>query len=246
MESPAPMAMVASEVAPPAGAMTHTVIVGGAKPAAEATGAPTPLLSYNPESVKANVGDVIDFQFMPKNHTVTQSTFGKPCVKMEGGADSGFMPNPDGKAGVSWKFTVPSTDPIWMYCKQKTGNHCGVGMVFAINPNDNTVDMAKAGGDKTFAAFKMAAIAQNGTAAMTGGLQATPTDAPAAPSTVTISAAGGQQTAGIAAQPSVIPGSGQAADGSSCSCSCLCGANSFPPQAAVNNFGGFAGMMSKP
>lgn len=76
-----------------------------------------PVLGYNPESITANVGDVVEFQFMQKNHTVTQSTFAEPCKAMEGGKDSGFMPNPDGAAGVTWNMTVETTDAI---CKSSS------------------------------------------------------------------------------------------------------------------------------
>ncbi len=49
------------------------MIVGGEK------------LVYTPDFVMAAVGDKIKFNFMAKNHTVTQSTFDKPCVKMPEG-----------------------------------------------------------------------------------------------------------------------------------------------------------------
>jgi len=71
-----------------------------------------PVLGYRPESITAAVGDVVEFQFMQKNHTATQSTFAEPCKAMEGGMDSGFMPNPEGKAGVTWNMTVQTTDAI--------------------------------------------------------------------------------------------------------------------------------------
>ena len=71
-----------------------------------------PLLGYTPESITANVGDVVTFVFKQKNHTVTQSTFADPCRKKEGGMDSGFMPNPDGKEGVQWNMTVQTTEPL--------------------------------------------------------------------------------------------------------------------------------------
>jgi plastocyanin len=75
-----------------------------------------PFLGYTPESITAAVGDTVEFMFMQKNHTATQSTFAQPCKKMEGGMDSGFMPNPEGKAGVSWNMTVQTMDPI---CKSQ-------------------------------------------------------------------------------------------------------------------------------
>lgn len=71
-----------------------------------------PILGYTPESITAAVGDMVMFVFMQKNHTVTQSTFADPCRKMDGGMDSGFMPNPEGKAGVTWNMTVEKTEPL--------------------------------------------------------------------------------------------------------------------------------------
>lgn len=52
-------------------------------------------LVYTPDSINAAVGDMVQFNFMTANHTATQSTFDKPCVKMQGGIDTGFMPNPN-------------------------------------------------------------------------------------------------------------------------------------------------------
>jgi plastocyanin len=76
-----------------------------------------PVLGYSPESIKAAVGDVVQFNFMQKNHTVTQSTFAEPCKKMQGGIDSGFMPNPNGDPGVTFNMTVNSTDPMCKFRK---------------------------------------------------------------------------------------------------------------------------------
>ncbi|KAF8970837.1 Cupredoxin [Flammula alnicola] len=114
-------------------------------------------LAYSPEFVQANPGDVINFMFNPKNHTVTQSSFNTPCVALNQGADTGFVPVAAGTTNLpSRQFTVPDvTTPIWFYCRQ-TG-HCGQGMVFAINP---PADPAP----NSFSAFKALAIAQNGTA----------------------------------------------------------------------------------
>lgn len=52
--------------------VTHDVSVGvGAKAA------------YSPDSVVAAVGDVVRFNFNPKNHTATQSTFANPCLAIQ-------------------------------------------------------------------------------------------------------------------------------------------------------------------
>ncbi|OCL05661.1 hypothetical protein AOQ84DRAFT_93722 [Glonium stellatum] len=226
------ISMAAPMTSAAAGGMTtHTITVGGTKPAADPTGTPTPNLAYQPESIIANVGDTVLFVFLQANHTVTQSTFANPCVKMSGGMDSGFMPNPSGAPGVTFSMPVSASGPLWFYCKQKVGTHCGKGMVFAIN--------APTTGAKTFSAYKQLAIAQNGTALSTAGIVATAASAVA--STVTIAAGSASANA---ASATVAVGQGTLSDGSACTCQCLCGANSFPANAAVSNFGGFAGMIS--
>ncbi|PVI07940.1 hypothetical protein DM02DRAFT_637758 [Periconia macrospinosa] len=232
---------VMSVAAAAAGPATHTVAVGGLKPVA--TGK-APNLGFFPDQLTANVGDVVMFEFFQKNHTATQSTFDQPCKKKDGGMDSGFMPNPEGKAGVTWNFTVETTDALWFYCKQQQGTHCGVGMVLSIN--------AKFSGDKTMANFKNLALKTNGTNLKDAAIQQVGAEAKAVAPAVTVLAGGGAAGSGAAAAPpaatsgaaQVVGGSGtDSATGQTCSCQCLCGMNSFPAQAAVNNFGGFAGMI---
>lgn len=70
-------------------AATHTVVVGG-------TVAGKPNLVYTPDSVQAAVGDMVVFQFMAQNHTLTQSAFATPCEKLADGMDSNFIPNING------------------------------------------------------------------------------------------------------------------------------------------------------
>ncbi|ORY10859.1 hypothetical protein BCR34DRAFT_485059 [Clohesyomyces aquaticus] len=237
--------------APAGGPVTHTfgpnltmeqVVVGGLKPVS--TGM-APVLGYSPEAIIAAQGDMVMFVFMQKNHTATQSTFAEPCKKMEGGMDSGFMPNPDGKDGVTWNMTVSTTEPLWFYCKQQNGIHCGKGMVFSIN--------APLTGEKTMSAWKQIAIQKNGTASLTTAAiaQVGATQAAAPPKPVTVIAGGGAAGAAASgtasaggAAASVAAGQGLTGDGQACSCQCLCGVNSFPAVAAQNNFGGFAGMIN--
>ncbi|KIY69999.1 Cupredoxin [Cylindrobasidium torrendii FP15055 ss-10] len=93
------------------------------------------VLKFDPETVEANVGDVIRFEFHQKNHTVTQSSLASPCLFMDGGFDSGFVPVADNITEFpEATLTVEATTPIWAYCRQ--GNHCQQGMVFAVNPGD--------------------------------------------------------------------------------------------------------------
>ncbi|KAI4113933.1 MAG: hypothetical protein LQ345_005183 [Seirophora villosa] len=129
--------------------MMHKITVGG-----EAG------LVFSPSSLIAAPGDMVEFTFMSQNHTVTQSTFPKPCLKMQGGADSGFLPNPNNTISPppSYIFQVKDTKPAWFYCKQKKPtSHCGKGMTFSINPT----------ADKSHEMFMQMAIQQNGTAGAT-------------------------------------------------------------------------------
>jgi plastocyanin len=115
------------------------------------------VLKFEPEFVTAAVGDSVVFTFRQKNHTVTQSSFLDPCVRLANGFDSGFLPVPDNETRFPTAvINVTRTAPIWAYCRQ--GTHCRAGMVFAINTNASA-----------FAAFKAAA---------TGG---TPSVSPSAP-----------------------------------------------------------------
>ncbi|KZT71390.1 hypothetical protein DAEQUDRAFT_128898 [Daedalea quercina L-15889] len=111
-------------------------------------------LTYSPSSVNASVGDTIMFEFVAKNHTISQSTFADPCTLTtlangSTGVDSGFMPvAANATSFPTFSFTVQNTSaPLWFYCRQ-TG-HCEAGMVFAINPTAS----------KSFSAFQAAAKA---------------------------------------------------------------------------------------
>ncbi|CUS14645.1 unnamed protein product [Tuber aestivum] len=225
---------VASMVPPVAsgGPMTHTVTVGGMAG-----------LIYNPSQVMAQVNDVVNFVFMSQNHTVTQSSFDKPCNKLSPDAfDSNFMPNPNNtmNPAPTFKYTVTAKEPTWWYCKQRTGNHCGMGMVFAINPT----------AEKSFEIFKANAIKINGTAASTTGAAATGS---AVSSTVTLIGGGGTTGAGAitsvnggavptgsAAAP-IVTGWNQGASGAACNCACFCGVGAYPAGDGVGAYGGVGG-----
>ncbi|KAI0705944.1 Cupredoxin [Cytidiella melzeri] len=116
-------------------------------------------LTYDPPSVTAVNGDVISFQFLSKNHTLTQSTFATPCQNISAnGLDSGFQFVPPNATTISqYSFTMTNVSgPLWFYCRQ--ANHCQQGMVFAVNPT----------AQKTFAAFQANAMA-SGNATTTSG-----------------------------------------------------------------------------
>ncbi|CAE7206765.1 unnamed protein product [Rhizoctonia solani] len=90
-------------------------------------------LQYDPEYVHAKIGDYIEFEFHPKNHTVTESSFDKPCTAIDGGFRTGFVPVQEEDYDLPIrKFKVTDEKPHWFYCGQV--GHCPAGMVFAVNP----------------------------------------------------------------------------------------------------------------
>jgi len=117
-------------------------------------------VTFTPSRVSAQPRDIVMFQFQQKNHTVTQSSFSAPCLKLSNattgqvGFDSGFMPVAAGATNFpTWNLTVNDTSPIWAYCRQ--AGHCGKGMVFAINSDES--------GARNFTAFQALAMQLNGT-----------------------------------------------------------------------------------
>lgn len=71
-------------------------------------------------------GDIVQFQFLDKNHTVTQSTFAAPCSNITDtsgavtGVDSGFQfVNASATQFPVWQITVNNASaPLWFYCRQ--------------------------------------------------------------------------------------------------------------------------------
>ncbi|KAL5346000.1 hypothetical protein ACLOAV_009030 [Pseudogymnoascus australis] len=216
---------VASTAAAAAAAATHTVAVGGSAG-----------LVFVPDTIKAAVGDSVVFVFHSQNHTVTQSTFDTPCVKLADGMDSGFMANPNNTIVpppmMAMQVTVDT--PLWFYCRQ--GPHCGKGMTFSINPT----------AAKSQADFMQLAIAQNGTGEVANIVGGT-TSVGAAATTAAAAAAAPVATEAAAANGAgkdMAAGTGAAGAGGACACSCFCGVSSFPLAAqGVGATGGMAGSL---
>ncbi|KAG7137853.1 Extracellular serine-rich protein like [Verticillium longisporum] len=89
---------------------------------------------FKPNNIKEPIGTHIQFNFNPKNHSVTQSSFDKPCEQLENGFSSGLIPTVNAPSGISFDIVVNDTKPIWFYCAQ--GQHCKNGMVGSINAPD--------------------------------------------------------------------------------------------------------------
>lgn len=111
-------------------------------------------LRFDPDNVVAEVGDIVEWHFLPKNHSVAQSSFSRPCVPQNAESFfSGFVPTNEGQAKDVFQIVVKDKAPIWYYCAQ--GNHCESGMVGVVNQNFNSV--------ATLAAHKKLAAAVNAT-----------------------------------------------------------------------------------
>lgn len=99
-------------------------------------------LAFSPDSVKADVGDMLQFQFRGGNHSVAQSNFDNPCspiadhVSNATGIFSGYQPVAASQAmGMIPTYTVmvSAKTPLWFYCSQ--AKHCQAGMVMVVNEN---------------------------------------------------------------------------------------------------------------
>jgi len=152
-------------------------------------------LAFCPEQITAASGDLVQFQFYPKNHSVVQGFFAKGCTPIseaaagvaQQGSFSGFMPvdaSSNSTTIPTFTITVNGTGPEWFYCSQ--GKHCQTGMVFAINPTEA----------KTLAGYK--ANCANATANIPpkdGGAPAPAPPAPTESATTSTRSATGSQTA---------------------------------------------------
>ncbi|KAL2006834.1 hypothetical protein VTN00DRAFT_9502 [Thermoascus crustaceus] len=127
-------------------------------------------LAFSPNQLQVNPGEMVQFQFHPKNHSVVQSTFDNPCTPMAEsmpnmtGFRSGFMPvAADATELPVFTMMVNDTKPMWMYCSQAT--HCQKGMVMAIN--------VAPGSKKSFEAFRSLAMSSSSSSTGSSGSGAT-------------------------------------------------------------------------
>ncbi|THH33097.1 hypothetical protein EUX98_g1110 [Antrodiella citrinella] len=98
---------------------------------------------FQPAEIFANLNDIVVFSFTQGNHTVTQSSFGNPCIFLDftnttqHGFDSGFR-NAGNGSNVTIE-TVPITpelvnQTLWFF----DFNTCAEGGVGGININDSS------------------------------------------------------------------------------------------------------------
>jgi len=123
-------------------------------------------LTFTPDSVVAAVGDIVEYHFYGKNHSVVQGGFTTPCQtgSVTDGFFSGFHPvSGSGQGPQVFQVTVADTTPIWVFCSQTLPvAHCPRGMVSAINAPTS---------GKTLAAYAAGAAAFNGTVTFPSTIQ---------------------------------------------------------------------------
>lgn len=101
-------------------------------------------LTYNPDTITADKGDIVEFHF-DSMHSVVAGDFENPCTPVtSGGFYSGVLPMGD-KSFFS--ITINDTDPIFFYCAIE--GHCQGGMVGVINQGSDTLSAYKSGAEKT-------------------------------------------------------------------------------------------------
>lgn len=96
-------------------------------------------LIYSPASIHVPVGDMVQWHFYPKNHSIVQAAFSNPCAPISNITPnmttffSGYMPVKATDTQMpALTMMVKDALPFWYYCSQ--GKHCQKGMVGVINP----------------------------------------------------------------------------------------------------------------
>lgn len=106
---------------------------------------PNRQLIYDPPFINGvGRGQRIHFDFRAVNHTLTESSFERPCTKIPGAQFDtnfdNFNPN-DIPNFKPFDITLDGDRPRFFYCKQgnrSPNSHCARGMVFAINVDAST------------------------------------------------------------------------------------------------------------
>ncbi|KAK4172654.1 hypothetical protein QBC36DRAFT_337382 [Triangularia setosa] len=93
-------------------------------------------LTFEPNEIRAGAGDIIQFIFWPRNHSVVTGEFTRPCIpRLTGGFWSGFFPTAADTINPQlFRVRINNSDPFVFYCSQNNGQHCKNGMFGIINP----------------------------------------------------------------------------------------------------------------
>ncbi|KAI1862981.1 hypothetical protein JX265_009027 [Neoarthrinium moseri] len=167
-------------------------------------------LVFNPNNVRAAQGDIIEYHFYAKNHSVVQSDYDTPCqLAKSNGFYSGYFPVSDGESKSVFQITVNNTNPIWFYCSQ--GNHCSQGMVGVINPpaddkNGGLEDYRKKAASFTGKAGDSAAAFGGQITSSTGGTNGSTTTSPSGTATNSGSPSSTSASSSPSSTPNTAPG----------------------------------------
>ena len=96
-----------------------------------------------PDTTEAAIGDIIEFNFYPANHSIVRAEYGYPCIpyEMTGSNKQGFFAgfHPVDKVldnPPKWSLKINDTEPIFFYCSAP-GSCITYGMVGGINLNSS-------------------------------------------------------------------------------------------------------------
>ncbi|KAK0726412.1 hypothetical protein B0T21DRAFT_350548 [Apiosordaria backusii] len=82
-------------------------------------------LTFEPNEIRAGAGDIIQFIFWPRNHSVVAGEFTRPCIpRLTGGSGPPQL----------FRVQINNSEPFVFYCSQNNGQHCKNGMFGIINP----------------------------------------------------------------------------------------------------------------
>ncbi|OTB07282.1 hypothetical protein M426DRAFT_9008 [Hypoxylon sp. CI-4A] len=161
---------------------------------------------FEPDTIKANPGDTIRFNFYPTNHSVVRAAYKRPCIPWELTQDptetffSGPVEQDTLQSPIpSWDLKVNNTDPVFFYCSAP--DSCiKWGMVGVINPNKTwTLDVQKAYVENTtFQLSPGEAFPDEASSTTPSGSAPTSTDIPAAEGDSGSKSLSGGAIAGIA------------------------------------------------
>ncbi|PMD47941.1 Cupredoxin [Hyaloscypha variabilis F] len=178
-------------------------------------------LAFSPDSVTADVGDILAFHFVSSIHSAVSGNFSSPCVQSSTGFDSGPVTSSD-----VFQVTVQSTDPMWFFCG--TPGHCQAGMTGVVN--------APSSGDTLTAYKNTAQGASTTTSGTTQGGVVVPVGSVASSSSATspssTATSPGSSTSPVAPTTSSTTGATTSAAGTSTSSS-----SSTPSHTAGSNGG---------
>ncbi|KAF4126840.1 hypothetical protein GMORB2_0577 [Geosmithia morbida] len=92
---------------------------------------------FEPNSIIANVDDILEFYFGKGNHSVVAGSYKKPCTPLEypAGFFSGFVDHVDDQDATVFRVQLNNSDPIVFYSSVE--DQCPKGMVGMVNAHGN-------------------------------------------------------------------------------------------------------------